>query len=149
PRTGRSRWWSAGRSSRPRTPPRSATSRRTRTTTSSTSSTSSRERRTANVTRSFAGRRTLVASAKLPTPDELKAVGRQLGMTLSDADVAFFLETMGGAVAAYHAVEGMADPMPPVKYPRTPGYRPVGTDNPHNAWYYKSEVPGAPSGKLK
>ena len=70
-----------------------------------------------------------MASAKLPTPDELKAVGQQLGMTLSDADVAFFLETMGGSVAAYHAVEGMVDPMPPVKYPRTPGYRPEGAEN--------------------
>ena len=65
-----------------------------------------------------------MASAKLPTPDELKAVARQLGMTLSDADVTFFLETMGGTVAAYHAIEAMADPMPVVKYPRTPGYRP-------------------------
>jgi len=90
-----------------------------------------------------------VATAKLPTPDELKAVGRQLGMTLSDADVAFFLETMAGSVAAYHAIEHMADPMPPVKYPRTPGYRPQGAENKYNAWYYKSEVPGAPSGKLK
>ena len=86
-----------------------------------------------------------MASAKLPTPDELKAVGRQLGMTLSDADVAFFLETMGGSVAAYHAVEAMADPMPPVKYPRTPGYRPEGAENKYNAWYYKSEVQGAGS----
>jgi len=33
-----------------------------------------------------------VASAKLPTPDELKAVGRQLGMSLSDSDVEFFLD---------------------------------------------------------
>src|ERR1700720_2090104 len=90
-----------------------------------------------------------MASAKLPTPDELKAVGRQLGMRLSDADVAFFLETMGGSVAAYHAVEAMADPMPPVKYPRTPGYRPQGAENKYNAWYYKSEVQGAPSGKLR
>ncbi len=90
-----------------------------------------------------------MASAKLPTPDELKAVGRQLGMSLSDADVAFFLETMGGSVAAYHAVEAMVDPMPPVKYPRTPGYRPEGAENKYNAWYYKSEVPGAPSGKLR
>jgi amidase len=70
-------------------------------------------------------------------------------MTLSDADVAFFLETMGGSVAAYHAVEAMADPMPPVKYPRTPGSRPQGAENKYNAWYYKSEVQGAPSGKLK
>ena len=49
-----------------------------------------------------------VASAKLPTPDELKAVGRQLGMTLSDDDVKFFLETMAGNVAAYHVIEAMA-----------------------------------------
>src|SRR2546427_3043777 len=90
-----------------------------------------------------------MASAKLPTPNELKAVGRQLGMSLSDADVAFFLETMGGTVAAYHAIEAMADPMPPVKYPRTPGYRPEGAENKYNAWYYKSEVQGAPAGKLK
>src|SRR6195256_6266735 len=90
-----------------------------------------------------------MASAKLPTPDELKAVGRQLGMNLSDADVAFFLETMGGNVAAYHAIEAMVDPMPPVKYPRTPGYRPEGAENKYNAWYYKSEVQGAPAGKLR
>src|SRR5438309_6983248 len=70
-------------------------------------------------------------------------------MTLSDADVAFFPETMAGTVAAYHAIEAMADPMPPVKYPRTPGYRPEGADNKYNAWYYKSEVQGAPSGKLR
>ena len=90
-----------------------------------------------------------MASAKLPTADELKAVGRQLGMRLSDADVVFFLETMAGTVAAYHAIEAMADPMPPVKYPRTPGYRPQGAENKYNAWYYKSEVAGAPTGKLR
>src|SRR5687767_8756193 len=90
-----------------------------------------------------------MASAKLPTPDELKAVGRQLGMPLSEADVSFFLETMVGTVAAYHAIEAMADPMPPVKYPRTPGYRPQGAENKYNAWYYKSEVAGAPTGKLR
>ena len=90
-----------------------------------------------------------MASAKLPTPEELKAVGRQLGMTLSDTDAAFFLETMAGNPAIYHAIEAMADPIPPVKYPRTPGYRPEGKDNKYNAWYYKSEIHGAPSGKLK
>ena len=90
-----------------------------------------------------------MASVKLPAPDELKAVGRQLGVILSDADVAFFLETMGSTIAAYHAIELMADPMPPVKYPRTPGYRPEGEENKYNAWYYKSEVRGAPTGKLK
>src|SRR5216684_3096206 len=101
-----------------------------------------RNPRSSPATQRHAMREGIVASAKLPTSEELKAVGRQLGMTLSDADVAFFLETMAGTVAAYHAIEAMADPMPPVKYPRTPGYRPEGADNKYNAWYVKSEVQG-------
>jgi amidase len=89
-----------------------------------------------------------MASVRLPTPSELVAVAKQLGMTLSDGDVAFFLETMAGSVAAYGLLDGMADNLPPVKYPRAPGYRPEGQENPYNAWYYKTEVKGAPSGKL-
>src|SRR5262249_25149589 len=38
--------------------------------------------------------------------------------------------------------------VPEVKYPRTPGYRPEGAENPHNAWYVKTTVKGAPGGKL-
>ena len=44
-----------------------------------------------------------MASVKMPTPAELKQVGSELGMNLSDADVAFFQETMAGNVAAYDA----------------------------------------------
>ena len=35
-----------------------------------------------------------------------------------------------------------------MRYPRTPGYRPTGEENSHNAWYVKTTVQGAPSGKL-
>src|SRR5713101_9882490 len=90
-----------------------------------------------------------MTSVKLPTSAELAAVGKQLGMALSDADIAFFLETMTGNVAAYGALEAMADNLPPVKYPRTPGYRPEGEENKYNLWSYKSEIKGAPEGKLK
>jgi amidase len=90
-----------------------------------------------------------MASVKPPTPAELAAVGKQLGMNLSGEDIAFFLETMGGNVAAYALLEGMADNLPPAKYPRSRGHRPEGDENPYNAWYYKSEVKGAPEGKLK
>jgi amidase len=38
--------------------------------------------------------------------------------------------------------------LPQVKYPRTPGYRPEGEENKYNAWYVKTTVKGAPSGKL-
>lgn len=89
-----------------------------------------------------------MASVKPPTPAELAAVGKQLGMSLSDDDVKFFLETMTGSVAAYNLLESMPDHLPAVKYPRTRGYRPEGDENKYNAWYYKSEIKGAPSGKL-
>jgi amidase len=42
----------------------------------------------------------------------------------------------------------MPDHLPAVTYPRTPGYRPEGPENPYNAWYVKTTVKGAPSGKL-
>ncbi|HWN91842.1 MAG TPA: amidase family protein, partial [Verrucomicrobiae bacterium] len=89
-----------------------------------------------------------MATVKLPTPSELVAVGKQLGMNLSDHDVAFFLETMTGSVAAYGLLDGMADNLPAVRYPRAPGYRPEGEENRYNAWYYKAEIRGASTGKL-
>ncbi len=89
-----------------------------------------------------------MGSVKAPTPAELAAVGKQLGMNLSDDDVKFFLETMAGNVAAYNALEAIPDHVPHVKYPRTRGHRPEPHENPYNAWYYKSEVKGAPDGKL-
>ena len=90
-----------------------------------------------------------MASVKLPTPSELSKVGADLGMNLSEADVAFFLETMGGNVAAYNLLESLPDNLPVVKYPRTPGYRPDAEENKYNLWYVKSEIKGAPEGKLK
>ncbi|MCW5745285.1 MAG: amidase, partial [Alphaproteobacteria bacterium] len=89
-----------------------------------------------------------MGSVKMPTAAELAAVGRQLGMNLSDADIAFFLETMSGSVGAYNLLETLPDNLPAVKYPRTPGYRPEGEENKYNLWYVKSEIKGAPAGKL-
>ena len=46
-------------------------------------------------------------------------------------------------------LESLPDNLPVVKYPRTPGYRPEGEENKFNLWYVKSEMKGAPEGKLK
>ena len=90
-----------------------------------------------------------MASVKMPTAAELAKVGSELGMNLSDSDIAFFQETMAGNVAAYSLLESLPDNLPKVKYPRTPGYRPDGAENKYNLWYYKSEIKGAAEGKLK
>jgi len=87
-------------------------------------------------------------AVKRPTLAQLHEVSRDLGMTLSDEDARSFLGLMEGSFAAYDAVDAMPDYVPPVKYPRTPGYRPEGAENRYNAWYVKTTVKGAPSGKL-
>jgi len=69
-------------------------------------------------------------------------------MTLTDDDVTSFLTLMQASFGAYDAVDAMPDYVPAVTYPRTPGYQPEGDENPYNAWYVKTTVKGAPTGKL-
>jgi amidase len=85
---------------------------------------------------------------KKPTPAELHDVARALGMNLTDADVASYLEGMAGAIDGYNALAEMPNPLPAIRYPRTPGQFPEGEDNPNNAWYVKTTIKGAASGKL-
>ncbi|MGI9304091.1 MAG: amidase family protein, partial [Gammaproteobacteria bacterium] len=75
-------------------------------------------------------------------------MGRQLGITLSDEEAAENFECMAPLIAGYNTVDSMPDNLPPVKYPRTPGYRPDGEENKYNAWYVKTAIKGAPEGKL-
>src|SRR5208282_1983626 len=86
---------------------------------------------------------------QLPTPSQLREVASEVGLDLTDTDVGSFIGLMRSSVAAYNVVDAMPDNLPPVRYPRTPGYRPAGEENAHNAWYVKTTVHGAPDGKLK
>ena len=87
-------------------------------------------------------------AVKQPTPAQLREVAADVGLTLSAADVESFLGLIKGRIDAYNAVDAMPDNLPPVKYPRTAGYRPSADENPHNAWYVKTTVEGAKRGKL-
>ena len=87
-------------------------------------------------------------AVKSPNLDQLRRVAESLGMTMSDAELASYHALMQGNVAAYEAIDLMADYVPAVTYPRTPGYRPEGEENRYNAWYVKSEIKGAATGKL-
>jgi amidase len=88
-------------------------------------------------------------AVQLPTPDQLRAVAQQCGLSLTEQDVESFRGIMQGSIDAYNVIDGMPDEVPPVKYPRTPGYRPGPEENPRNAWYRKTSVQGASQGKLK
>lgn len=88
-------------------------------------------------------------SVSLPTPDQVRDLADQCGLSLTDEDVVSFRGLMQGSVDAYNVVGAMPDELPVVKYPRTPGYRPDAAEDPRNAWYRKASVKGADSGKLK
>src|SRR5215831_13199919 len=88
-------------------------------------------------------------AVQVPTPDQLRAVADEMGLSLTGADIESFISLMRPSVAAYNVVDAIPDNLPAVKYPRTPGYRPQGEENRHNAWYVKTVVEGASSGKLK
>lgn len=85
----------------------------------------------------------------MPTHDQVKDVSEAMGLNLSPEDVDSFRGLMEGYVEAYNVVDKMPDELPLVKYPRTPGHRPLPEENPLNAWYVKSEIKGASRGKLK
>ncbi|WP_372084525.1 amidase [Tistrella mobilis] len=87
-------------------------------------------------------------SVTRPNTDQLIDLAADLGMTLSADEAAEYLTLMAGNFAAYDALDAMPDNIPVVKYPRTPGYRPEGAENKYGAWYVKSEVKGAATGKL-
>ncbi|MGK9170691.1 amidase [Inquilinus limosus] len=83
-----------------------------------------------------------------PSVPQLVDIAAGLGMHLTAEQAAEYLALMGSSFAAYDVVDALPDEVPAVKYPRTPGYRPGPAENPLNAWYWKSEVKGAPTGKL-
>lgn len=83
-----------------------------------------------------------------PNADQLRAAGLEIGLHLSDADARSFLGMMQGLLDAYDVVDEMAAELPPVRWPRGPGSRPAPADNPFGAWAIKTEIRGAPAGKL-
>jgi amidase len=83
-----------------------------------------------------------------PTLDQLLEIAGRLNMQLTNEQASEYLALMQGSFDAYDLVDEHLDFVPPVRYERSSGYRPSDSQNPLNAWYYRSEVNGAPEGKL-
>lgn len=90
-----------------------------------------------------------VIIVKTPTLEELRIIAAQFGFDLSTEDLASFQALMAGSLASYARLQELIEPRLPVKYPRSPGYRPDRQEDPLNAWYYKTAIKGAPRGPLR
>lgn len=86
---------------------------------------------------------------KRPTLSQMRDMASRFGMSLSDEDLEEYREIIEPYMQAYDRLDAMPDNLPEVRYPRSPGHFPTATDNPLNAWYVKTEIRGAPDGKLR
>ncbi len=89
-----------------------------------------------------------MSTVKRPTLDQMQEIVASLHMNMSPTEVAEYLDVLEGTFASYDRVNQLPDYLPPVRYPRTPGYRPGANENSLNAWAVKSEVRGAAHGPL-
>ncbi|MFO1349688.1 MAG: amidase [Gammaproteobacteria bacterium] len=87
-------------------------------------------------------------AVRRPTPEQLWEVAESLGMNPTAADIDSYLGLLQPNFDAYDLIDELPDYVPPVKYPRTPGYKPEGEENRYNAWYVKTTIKGASRGKL-
>lgn len=87
-------------------------------------------------------------SVKPPTLDQVQTLAQRFNLHLSEAELDAYHRLLGETAESYDVVDAMPDYLPLPQYPRTPGQQPEAVDNPHNAWYIKSTVRGAASGKL-
>jgi len=83
-----------------------------------------------------------------PSIDDLRHAATVYHLQLTDEDLASFRDLTDGVIASYNRLDQLAEPKLPVKYPRAPGHRPSPEENPLGAWYWKTSIKGAPSGKL-
>jgi len=71
-----------------------------------------------------------------------------MGLDCSDSELDDYAELITTWQESYNRVAELPEPKLPVKYSRTPGYRPSVEENPLNAWYFKTNIKGAETGKL-
>ena len=89
-----------------------------------------------------------MSTVRRPTLEQLHDIVGSLHLSMSQGEVAEYLEVLESTFQAYDRVNQLPDYLPPVRYPRTPGYRPGANENPLNAWAVKTEVRGAAHGPL-
>ena len=65
-----------------------------------------------------------MSTVRRPTLEQMHDIVNSLHLSMSQGEVAEYLEVLEGTFQAYDRVNQLPDYLPPVRYPRTPGYRP-------------------------
>ena len=87
-------------------------------------------------------------TVKRPSLNQMRDMSEALGFSMGDDELSRYLGIMEPYIQGYDRISSENDFLPEVRYPRSPGYRPGGSENSLNAWYYKTDIRGASSGPL-
>jgi amidase len=87
-------------------------------------------------------------SFKLPTTDQVRRLGEDLGMDLTDDYANSVVNFIRPFADGYRQLASLPDDVPPIKHPRGAFYRPEGDENKYGAWAVKAHIKGAKTGKL-
>src|SRR5260370_6183406 len=87
-------------------------------------------------------------SFKMPSTEQLRALGDSLGIDVTDSYANSFIDFIKPFAEGYRLIASLPDDVPEIKYPRGGYYRPEGEENKHGAWIAKAHIKGASSGKL-
>src|SRR5687768_17366350 len=84
-----------------------------------------------------------------PTAEQLRAIARSFGMTITAEDLAGIARLSAGMVPLYRCLERHDSPRLPIRYPRSRHQAPTPAGNPYNAWACLSDIRGAAEGPLR
>jgi amidase len=85
---------------------------------------------------------------ELPSIEQVKSLAAENGVELDEVQAAEYQQMMAGTIKSYRRIDQLVERKLPVKYPRTPGWRPGAEENPLNGWYWRCEISGAQEGIL-
>ena len=83
-----------------------------------------------------------------PSAQQIMAMAEQFNMNMLLDEAQVFADFLKPITRSYDRIDELVAPMPEVKYPRTSGHAPSPEENPHKAWYWKTDIRGADSGLL-
>ena len=83
-----------------------------------------------------------------PSLETLAELAARYGLELSREDLVFYGRLIEATLPSLRRLDQLPEPRPPVRYPRTPGWRPGPDENPLNAWYWRCSIEGAREGPL-
>jgi len=85
---------------------------------------------------------------RLPTLEQIEDLGSDFGLVLNADEIAAFQQAFKGSLASYGRLDELVPPTLAPVAPRSPGYRPAGSENPYGAWYWKTDIHSGANGLL-